>query len=83
MVNGVNVDTAAIASPIGACYTALMTYNAILAIECLVDDYRWDAVMDELMNEAATASDERLDEVEELLDAAITVNEGKGQLFVL
>jgi len=26
---------------------------------------------------------ERLDEVEELLDAAIAVNEGKGQLFVL
>ncbi len=38
---------------------------------------------DVLMKEAATASDERLDEVEELLDAAITVNEGKGQLFVL
>ena len=36
--------------------------------------------MDVLMKEAATASDERL---EELLDAAITVNEGKGQLFVL
>ncbi len=33
------------------------------------------------MKEAA--SDERLYEVEELLDAAITVNEGKGQLFVL
>jgi hypothetical protein len=32
------------------------------------------------MKEAAMASDERLDEVEELLDAAI---EGKGQLFVL
>ncbi len=28
-------------------------------------------------------ADERLDEVEELLDAAITVNEGKGQLLVL
>jgi hypothetical protein len=39
--------------------------------------------MDVLMREAETASDERLDEVEELLDAAITVNEGKGQLFVL
>ena len=68
------------ASPTGACYTALMTYNAILIIECLVEDYGWDAVMDELMKEAATASDERLNEVEELLDAA---NEGKGQLFVL
>ncbi len=71
------------ASPIGTCYTALMTYNAILVIECLVEDYGWDAVMDELMNETATASDEHLDEVKELLDAAITVNEGKGQLFVL
>ncbi len=71
------------ASPIWACYTALMTYNPILIIECLVEDFGWDAVMDELMKEAATASDERLDEVEELLDAAITVNEGKGQLFVL
>ncbi len=71
------------ASPIGDCYTAVMTYNAILVIECLVEDYGWDAVMDELMNEAATASDEHLNEVKELLDAAITVNEGKGQLFVL
>ncbi len=60
-----------------------MTYNAILAIECLVEDFGWDAVMDELMKEAATASDEHLNEVKELLDAAITVNEGKGQLFVL
>jgi hypothetical protein len=59
-----------------------MTYNAILVIECLVEDYGWDAVMDELMKEAATASDEHLNEVKELLDAAITVNEGKGQLFV-
>ena len=74
---------AALASPIGACYTAPMTYNAILVIECLVEDFGWDAVMDELMKEAATAPDERLNEVEELLDAAITVNEGKGQLFVL
>ncbi len=64
-----------------SCYTALMTYNAISAIECLVEDFGWDAVMDVLMKEAA--SDERLNEVEELLDAAITVNEGKGQLFVL
>ena len=66
-----------------SCYTALMTYNAISTIECLVEDYGWDAVMDVLMEEAATASDERLNEVEELLDAAIAVNEGKGQLFVL
>ncbi len=58
-----------------SCYTALMTYNAI---ECLVEDFGWDAVMDVLMKEAA--SDERLNKVEELLDAA---NEGKGQLLVL
>ena len=72
-----------LASPIGVCYTALMTYNAISVIECLVEDFGWDAVMDVLMEEAASASDERLNEVKELLDAAITVNEGKGQLFVL
>ncbi len=71
------------ASPVGACYTALMAYNAILAIECLVEDFGWDAVMDVLMEEAVTATDERLSQVGELLDAAITVNEGKGQLFVL
>ncbi len=61
-----------------SCYTALMTYNAISTIECLVEDFGWDAVMGVLMKEAA--SDERLNKVEELLDAAI---EGKGQLFVL
>ena len=71
------------AFPTRLCYTAPMKYNAILAIECLVEDFGWDAVMDELMKEAATASDEHLNEVKELLDAGITVNEGKGQLFVL
>ncbi len=71
------------ASPIRACYTVIMTYNAILAIECLVEDFGWDAVIDVLMEEAATATDERLNEVEEPLDAAITVNEARGQLFVL
>ena len=60
-----------------------MTYNAITAIECLVEDYGWDAVIDQLMEEAASAPDERLAEIDELLDAAITVNEGKGQLSVL
>ena len=55
--------------------------NTIHVIECLVEDYGWDAVMDMLMEMAET--DEDLDEVNELLDAAITVNEGKGQLFVL
>ena len=57
--------------------------NAISTIECLVEDFGWDAVMDVLMKEAAMAPDERLNKVEELLDAAIAVNEGKGQLFVL
>ena len=47
------------ASQIGVCYTALMTYNAILVIECLVEDFGWDAVIEVLMEEAATASDER------------------------
>ena len=60
-----------------------MTDNAITAIECLVEDYGWDAAFDQLMEEAATASDECLPEIDELLEAAITVNEGKGQLFVL
>ncbi len=76
-------SAAVMACPNGACYTALMTYNAILAIECLVEDFGWDAVIAELVKEAATASHERLDEVEELLDAEITVNEDKGRLFVL
>ena len=60
-----------------------MTYNAITAIECLVEDCGWDAVIDLLMEEAATAPDERLAEIEGLLDAAMTVNDGKGQLLVL
>ncbi len=60
-----------------------MPYNAISIIECLVEDFGWDAVVDVLMKEAATASDEHLNEVGELLDAAITVNEGRAQLFVL
>ncbi len=55
--------------------------NTIHVIECLVEDYGWDAVMDLLMEMAEF--DEGLDEVKQLLDAAITVNEGKGQLFVL
>ncbi len=67
----VNGFVAAMASP-------ATLRNAILTIECLVEDFGWDAVMGVLMKEAA--SDERLNKVEELLDAA---NEGKGQLFVL
>ena len=60
-----------------------MTINPISAIECLVDDYGWEFVIDGLMEMAATASDERLDELSDLLDAAIAVNEGKGQLVTL
>ena len=60
-----------------------MTINPISVIECLVDDYGWEFVIDGLMEMAATASDERLDELSDLLDAAIAVNEGKGQLFTL
>ena len=59
-----------------------MSYNAILTIECLVEDCGWDAVMDELMVLTATAPYEDLDELDELLAAAITVDEGKGQLLI-
>ena len=71
------------ALPTTPCYTPAMTYNAILIIECLVEDYGWDAVLDLLVEEAATAPDERVAEIKELLEAAMTVNEGKGQLLVL
>ncbi len=67
----------------GFCYALSMTINTISAIECLVEDYGWESVMDGLMELAVTAPNERLDELEELLDAAISVNEGKGRLFVL
>ena len=60
-----------------------MTINAISALECLVEDYGWEFVMDGLMEMAAASPDERLDELQDLLDAAISVNEGKGQLFIL
>ena len=55
--------------------------NKIHVIECLVEDYGWDAVIDTLMEMAK--SDERLEEVDALLDAAIAVNEGRGQLLTL
>ena len=60
-----------------------MTINPISAIECLVEDYGWEPVVDGLMEMAATTRDERLDELQDLLDAAIAVNDGKGRLFVL
>ncbi len=65
------------------CYARSMTINTISAIESLVEDYGWESVMDGLMELAATAPDERLDELEDLLDATISVNEGKGRLLVL
>ena len=68
---------------VGFCYALIMTINNISAIECLVEDYGWEAVLDSLIEMAETAPEERLDELEDLLDAAITVNEGKGQLFRL
>ncbi len=51
--------------------------NTIHVIECLVDEYGWDVLME------MAESDEDLEEVIEILDVAIAVNEGKGQLFVL
>ncbi len=67
----------------GFCYALSMSINTISAIECLVEDYGWETVMDGLMELAAAAPDERLDELQDLLDAAITVNDGKGRLFIL
>ena len=60
-----------------------MTINTISAIECLVEDYGWESVIDGLLEMAAAAPDERLDELQDLLDAAISVKEGKGRLFIL
>ena len=60
-----------------------MTINTISAIECLVEDYGWESVMDGLVAMAAAAPNERLGKLEDLLDAAIAVNGGKGQLFIL
>ena len=65
------------------CYALSMTINTISAIECLVEDYGWESVIDGLMEMAARAPDDRLDELADLLDAAIAVNEDKGQLFIL
>ena len=65
------------------CYALSMVINPISAIECLVEDYGWEFVIDGLTEMAATAPVECLDELQDLLDAAISVNEGKGRLFVL
>ncbi len=76
-------STTLLESHSGFCYALSMAINTISAIECLVEDYGWESVMDGLMEMAATAPDARHDELGTLLDAAIAVNEGKGQLFVL
>ncbi len=54
-----------------------MTINTLSAIDCLIKDHGWESVMDGLMEMAASAPGERLDELEDLPDAAIAVNEGK------
>ncbi len=77
------METLLLESHSGFCYALAMTINPISAIECLVEDYGWESVMDGLLEMAVTAPDERLDELETLLDAAIAVNEGKGRLIVL
>ena len=76
-------ETVLVESHSGFCYALSMTINTISAIECLVEDYGWESVIDGLMEMAAAAPDERLDELQDLLDAAISVNEGKGRLFIL
>ncbi len=45
--------------------------------------YGWKPDMDSLMEMAATATDERVGEPQDLLDVAIAVNEGKEQAFIL
>jgi len=59
-----------------------MSYNAITIVETLVEDHGWDVVVDVLMELAVDAPDEDLAELEELFEAAMTVNEGRGQLLV-
>lgn len=48
-----------------------MTDNAILAVERLVAELGYDAVIDALVAEAETAPDEQLDAIEALLDAVM------------
>ena len=60
-----------------------MTMNYIDTIECLVEDYGWDAVIEALLEEFATAPMEDLDQVAEIVRAAITVIDGRGQLYIM
>lgn len=48
-----------------------MTDNAILAVERLVAELGYDAVIDALVAEAETAPDHQLDAIEALLDAVM------------
>jgi hypothetical protein len=49
----------------------LMTDSAIMAVERLVSELGFDAVIDALVAEAETAPDDQLDAVEALLDAVM------------
>ncbi len=60
-----------------------MAMNYIDTIECLVEDYGWDAVLEELQKEVATAPLDDLDQVAEIIKAAITVMDGRGKLYVM
>ena len=56
-----------------------MAMNYIDTIEGLVEDYGWDAVIEELQKEIATAPMNNRDEIAEFIKAAITVIDGDGQ----
>ncbi|MBT5048076.1 MAG: hypothetical protein HOM58_06200 [Rhodospirillaceae bacterium] len=48
-----------------------MTDSAILAVERLVAELGYDAVIDALVSEAETAPEDQLDTIEALLDAVM------------
>ncbi len=60
-----------------------MSFNAVAAIEALVEDYGWDAVLDTIIEMVASASDDDPTELKEMIEAALVVNAGKGQLYVM
>ena len=78
-----DVQNLSTSNPIPPCYPQSMAMNYIDTIECLVEDYGWNAVIEELFHVAATAPVEELDDVAEIIKAAITVSEGRGKLYVL
>lgn len=49
----------------------IMTKSAILAVERLVTELGYDAVVDALVSEAETAPDHELDAIEAMLDAVM------------